>query len=124
KRADDRYKSYEELIADLDFLDLDGGDAGSGSFEFALIADDDETADFDLGEGIATYEAPSTRDLAPVPEKVPSSAPEVALGPPASPPPSQPELKFNELAALLSDEDEDESRVPGRNGPVPDTQPA
>lgn len=123
KRPEDRYKSYEELIADLDFLDLDGGESGSGSFEFALIADDDETADFDLGEGVATFEAPSTRDLAPVPDKAPLTEPrddEPRLSPPAG----EPELKLNELAALLSDEDEEKSRVPRRPGPSQDSPPA
>ncbi len=123
KRADDRYKSYEELIADLDFLDLDGGESGSGSFEFALIADDNETADFDLGEGIATYEAPSTRDLASVPDKAPSSSPKVEDARPSPAPASQPELKLNELAALLTDEDEVELRAPRRTGLAADSPP-
>jgi serine/threonine-protein kinase len=106
KRQADRYNTYEELIADLDFLDLNDGDSGSSSFEFALIADDDDSADFDLGEGVRAIEAPSTRDFSPVSEPVPRPQP-LPLEEETPRPGGEPEVKLGELAALLKDDDDD-----------------
>ncbi|MEW4570495.1 protein kinase [Tautonia sp. JC769] len=120
KRPVDRYKTYEELIADLDFLDLNDADSGSGSFEFALIADDDDSADFDLGEGVEAIEAPSTRDFSPVSEPTSRAKPAPQPGA-AGPPGGEPELKLDELAALLKDDDDDESTP--RRAPAPSAPP-
>lgn len=107
KRPDERYKSYEELIADLDFLDLNDSDSGSGSFEFALIAEDDEeSADFDLGEGIEAIEAPSTRDFSPASD-LPQRSPAIGQEPAQARRVGEPELKLDELAALLKDDDDE-----------------
>jgi serine/threonine-protein kinase len=116
KKPEDRFASYDVLLDELDQLELETSEEGTGSFEFALIADDDESADFDLGEGAVLIEAPSTRDVAPVsdepPRPNPRAAPTVLVpaGPSPDPKPEpesepEPEVKLSELAALLSDDE-------------------
>jgi serine/threonine-protein kinase len=113
KKPEDRFLNYDALIEELDQLELETSEEGTGSFEFALIADD-ESADFDLGEGAVLLEAPSTRDVAPVAEEPrrpdPRAVPTALIpAPPSSRPDPEPEVNLSELAALLSDDEEDAS---------------
>ncbi|QDV32699.1 serine/threonine-protein kinase [Tautonia plasticadhaerens] len=126
KKPGDRFASYDALLEELDRLEVEDSDEGTGSFEFALIADEDESADFDLGEGARLIEAPSTRDVPPVadpPFGADIQAPSTASYPPTrlprpeptSRPEPEPEVRLSELADLLSDEEEPAPRH--RSGP-------
>ena len=113
KKPEDRFPDYDALLEELDRQELDASDEGTGSFEFALIADDDESADFDLGDGARLIEAPSTRDVKPISEFARRNDSTVSYHPPTLPksepelvPEPEPELKLSELADLLSDEEE------------------
>ncbi|RUL89026.1 serine/threonine-protein kinase [Tautonia sociabilis] len=117
KRPEDRFADYDELLAELDTLASNPSEDGSGSFEYALIADDDESADFDLGDGAELIEPPSTRDVPRIvepprrPPAEPRFPPARNLVPgPEEASPREPELKLSELAMLLSDEDEPVSK--------------
>lgn len=121
KKPDDRFASYDELLAALRALELEPGsgdrEAGS-SFEYALIAEDDD-ADFELGSRASGPGVNSTMDTPTVSD---ASALREAAAREAEPaPPAEPESEIR-LADLLDDEDDAPPARPNR--PPSETPPA